>query len=216
MFSWNLKLVLLVSHSLFGQSQSLPLLSFFKLKFKREKEFKNTELYNSKTVTSFYLNSNGSFCFLSLHRIVARASKNLMSTQSLGIVFGPTLLRAENESGNMAVHMVYQNQIAELMLSEYDRIFSWLTDTASYWVRSHLSRCLIFLHFCKHISEIFFSFQATDASFCENLMTILCLSSKHLNKIVDNICLYVFYINPFTAMPSSTSRHTLWMLCTVK
>ena len=100
------------------------LLSFFKLKFRREKEFKNTELYNSKTVTSFHLNSRGSFCFLSLHRIVARASKNLMSTQSLGIVFGPTLLRAENESGNMAVHMVYQNQIAELMLGAYDRIFS--------------------------------------------------------------------------------------------
>ncbi|XP_023370798.1 rho GTPase-activating protein 15 [Otolemur garnettii] len=58
-----------------------------------------------------------------LTKIVARASKNLMSTQSLGIVFGPTLLRAENETGNMAVHMVYQNQIAELMLSEYSKIF---------------------------------------------------------------------------------------------
>ena len=54
---------------------------------------------------------------------MAKASKNLMSTQSLGIVFGPTLLRAENETGNMAVHMVYQNQIAELMLSEYSEIF---------------------------------------------------------------------------------------------
>ncbi|XP_070655964.1 rho GTPase-activating protein 15 isoform X3 [Bos indicus] len=59
-----------------------------------------------------------------LTKIVARASKNLMSTHSLGIVFGPTLLRAEDESGNMAVHMVYQNQIAELMLSAYDQIFS--------------------------------------------------------------------------------------------
>ncbi|VFV33641.1 rho gtpase-activating protein 15 [Lynx pardinus] len=58
-----------------------------------------------------------------LTKIVAKASKNLMSTQSLGIVFGPTLLRAEGEMGNMAVHMVYQNQIAELMLSEYNKIF---------------------------------------------------------------------------------------------
>nr|XP_031533631.1 rho GTPase-activating protein 15 [Vicugna pacos] len=58
-----------------------------------------------------------------LTKIVAKASKNLMSTQSLGIVFGPTLLRAEKETGNMAVHMVYQNQIAELMLSEYSKIF---------------------------------------------------------------------------------------------
>ncbi|XP_028737592.1 rho GTPase-activating protein 15 isoform X1 [Peromyscus leucopus] len=59
-----------------------------------------------------------------LTKIVAKASQNLMSTQSLGIVFGPTLLRAENESGNMAIHMVYQNQIAEFMLNEYDKIFS--------------------------------------------------------------------------------------------
>uniref|UniRef100_A0A452RZG0 Rho-GAP domain-containing protein n=1 Tax=Ursus americanus TaxID=9643 RepID=A0A452RZG0_URSAM len=54
---------------------------------------------------------------------LTKASKNLMSTQSLGIVFGPTLLRAEDEMGNMAIHMVYQNQIAELMLSEYNTIF---------------------------------------------------------------------------------------------
>lgn len=40
-------------------------------------------------------------------------------------------------------------------------------------------------------------------------MMILCLSSKHLNKIVDNICLYVFYVNPFIALPSSTSRCAL-------
>lgn len=59
-----------------------------------------------------------------LTKIVAKASENLMSTQSLGIVFGPTLLRAENESGNMAIHMVYQNQIAEFMLNEYDKIFN--------------------------------------------------------------------------------------------
>lgn len=59
---------------------------------------------------------------------MARASKNLMSTQSLGIVFGPTLLRAENEAGNMAIHMVYQNQIAELMLSKYGEIFGSAED----------------------------------------------------------------------------------------
>ncbi|PKU37666.1 rho gtpase-activating protein hypothetical protein [Limosa lapponica baueri] len=56
-------------------------------------------------------------------RIAAKESVNLMSTQSLGIVFGPTLLRPEKETGNMAVHMLYQNQIVELMLSEYSKIF---------------------------------------------------------------------------------------------
>uniref|UniRef100_A0A6I8PAE1 Rho GTPase-activating protein 15 n=1 Tax=Ornithorhynchus anatinus TaxID=9258 RepID=A0A6I8PAE1_ORNAN len=49
--------------------------------------------------------------FAHLQKIVANASKNLMSTQSLGIVFGPTLLWPEKETGNIAVHMVYQNQM---------------------------------------------------------------------------------------------------------
>ncbi|XP_071978321.1 rho GTPase-activating protein 15 [Engystomops pustulosus] len=61
--------------------------------------------------------------FEHLRKIVVNASSNLMSTQSLGIVFGPTLLRPENDSGNMAVCMVYQNQIVELMILEYDAIF---------------------------------------------------------------------------------------------
>ncbi|XP_015490816.1 rho GTPase-activating protein 15 [Parus major] len=62
--------------------------------------------------------------FEHLQKIAAKESVNLMSTQSLGIVFGPTLLRPEKETGNMAVHMLYQNQIVELMLSEYSKIFS--------------------------------------------------------------------------------------------
>uniref|UniRef100_A0A8C4VBA0 Rho GTPase-activating protein 15 n=1 Tax=Falco tinnunculus TaxID=100819 RepID=A0A8C4VBA0_FALTI len=61
--------------------------------------------------------------FEHLKKIAAKESVNLMSTQSLGIVFGPTLLRPEKETGNMAVHMLYQNQIVELMLSEYSKIF---------------------------------------------------------------------------------------------
>lgn len=46
-----------------------------------------------------------------------------MNTQSVAIVFGPTLLRPETEVWNMAVHMVYQNQIVELILLEYENIF---------------------------------------------------------------------------------------------
>lgn len=46
-----------------------------------------------------------------------------MTTQSVAIVFGPTLLRPETETANMAVHMVYQNQIVELILMEYETIF---------------------------------------------------------------------------------------------
>uniref|UniRef100_A0A8C5MFR0 Rho GTPase activating protein 15 n=1 Tax=Leptobrachium leishanense TaxID=445787 RepID=A0A8C5MFR0_9ANUR len=61
--------------------------------------------------------------FEHLKRIVENASVNLMSTQSLGIVFGPTLLATQNDTENMAVWMVYQSQIVELMVMESERIF---------------------------------------------------------------------------------------------
>uniref|UniRef100_A0A673H1B3 Rho GTPase activating protein 9 n=1 Tax=Sinocyclocheilus rhinocerous TaxID=307959 RepID=A0A673H1B3_9TELE len=59
------------------------------------------------------------FCVL----VMERSDSNRMTTQNIGIVFGPTLMRPENESGNMAINMVYQNQAVELLLSEYQRIF---------------------------------------------------------------------------------------------
>lgn len=61
--------------------------------------------------------------FCHLNKIASKGNVNLMSPQSLGIVFGPTLLRPEKETGAMAVYMVYQNQIVELILSEYATIF---------------------------------------------------------------------------------------------
>ncbi|KAF3857878.1 hypothetical protein F7725_011079 [Dissostichus mawsoni] len=43
--------------------------------------------------------------------------------RNVAIVYGPTLLRPEQETWNIAVHMVYQNQIVELILLEYENIF---------------------------------------------------------------------------------------------
>ncbi|XP_021418778.2 rho GTPase-activating protein 12 isoform X2 [Oncorhynchus mykiss] len=62
--------------------------------------------------------------FKHLRRVIDHGEANRMTTQSVAIVFGPTLLRPETETGNIAVHMVYQNQIVELILLEYENIFS--------------------------------------------------------------------------------------------
>uniref|UniRef100_A0A8C1UJB5 Rho GTPase activating protein 12b n=1 Tax=Cyprinus carpio TaxID=7962 RepID=A0A8C1UJB5_CYPCA len=61
--------------------------------------------------------------FKHLKRVIDHGEVNRMTTQSVAIVFGPTLLRPEIETGNMAVHMVYQNQIVEQILLEYENIF---------------------------------------------------------------------------------------------
>ncbi|XP_067314816.1 rho GTPase-activating protein 15 isoform X2 [Pseudorasbora parva] len=64
-----------------------------------------------------------SHMILHLKRVMERSECNRMTTQNIGIVFGPTLMRPENEGGNMAINMVYQNQAIELLLSGYERIF---------------------------------------------------------------------------------------------
>lgn len=46
-----------------------------------------------------------------------------MSTQGISIVFGPTLMWPELDCGNMAVNMIYQNQIVEFILIESHEIF---------------------------------------------------------------------------------------------
>ncbi|XP_069770565.1 rho GTPase-activating protein 12b isoform X5 [Narcine bancroftii] len=61
--------------------------------------------------------------FKHLVKVVACGERNRMTTQSVAIVFGPTLLRPEKEMSNIAVRMVYQNQIVELILTEYETVF---------------------------------------------------------------------------------------------
>ncbi|XP_054640295.1 rho GTPase-activating protein 15 isoform X2 [Dunckerocampus dactyliophorus] len=58
-----------------------------------------------------------------LKRVLEHSDTNRMTTQNIGIVFGPTLMRPERDSGNMAVNMVYQNQAVELILNEYEHVF---------------------------------------------------------------------------------------------
>ncbi|KAM6977335.1 rho GTPase-activating protein 12-like isoform 2-T2 [Aplochiton taeniatus] len=62
--------------------------------------------------------------FKHLRRVIDHGEANRMTTHSVAIVFGPTLLRPETETGNIAVHMVYQNQIVELILLEYEGLFN--------------------------------------------------------------------------------------------
>ncbi|KAI4871655.1 hypothetical protein NFI96_019897 [Prochilodus magdalenae] len=61
--------------------------------------------------------------FRHLKRVMEHSDINRMTTQNIGIVFGPTLMRPQSDCGNMAVNMIYQNQAVELILSEYDQIF---------------------------------------------------------------------------------------------
>ncbi|XP_048871357.1 rho GTPase-activating protein 27-like isoform X2 [Brienomyrus brachyistius] len=61
--------------------------------------------------------------FSHLRRVIEYGEANRMSVQNVAIVFGPTLLKPETESANITMYMVFQNQIVELILNEYNSIF---------------------------------------------------------------------------------------------
>ncbi|XP_075055475.1 rho GTPase-activating protein 9 isoform X2 [Mixophyes fleayi] len=59
-----------------------------------------------------------------LNRVKEHCEMNRMTTQNVGIVFGPTLMRPEKEQfANIAANMVYQNQVVEHFLTYYEEIF---------------------------------------------------------------------------------------------
>ncbi|XP_073800440.1 rho GTPase-activating protein 27 isoform X1 [Danio rerio] len=60
--------------------------------------------------------------FRHLRKVIEHGEMNRMSVQSTAIVFGPTLLRPQEES-NITMHMVFQNQIVELVLNEFNELF---------------------------------------------------------------------------------------------
>ncbi|XP_067932529.1 rho GTPase-activating protein 15-like isoform X5 [Watersipora subatra] len=63
------------------------------------------------------------FLFAHLVRVLEHGAENRMKSQSLAIVFGPTLMWPEKESSAIAVNMMCQNSIVEYILSRFDKLF---------------------------------------------------------------------------------------------
>ncbi|KAF7705042.1 rho GTPase-activating protein 27 isoform X2 [Silurus meridionalis] len=61
--------------------------------------------------------------FSHLRKVIEHGDQNRMTLQNVAIVFGPTLLKPEIESANITAYMVFQNQIIEFILSEFETIF---------------------------------------------------------------------------------------------
>lgn len=59
-----------------------------------------------------------------LCRVIAHSDKNRMTAHNLGIVFGPTLFRPEQEASDMAAHVVYPGQLIQLMLNNFASLFT--------------------------------------------------------------------------------------------
>lgn len=62
-------------------------------------------------------------CFV-YFRVVEKGHINKMMATNVSIVFGPTVMRAEFDSIEMATLMPVQNSLVELFLTEFDKLFS--------------------------------------------------------------------------------------------
>uniref|UniRef100_A0A8C1S3G0 Rho GTPase activating protein 27 n=1 Tax=Cyprinus carpio TaxID=7962 RepID=A0A8C1S3G0_CYPCA len=61
--------------------------------------------------------------FSHLRKVIQHGDENRMSVQNVAIVFGPTLLKPEVETASIATYLVFQNQIVEFLLNEFESIF---------------------------------------------------------------------------------------------
>eukprot|EP00057_Strongylocentrotus_purpuratus_P025047 XP_011679521.1 PREDICTED: rho GTPase-activating protein 12 [Strongylocentrotus purpuratus] len=61
--------------------------------------------------------------FSHLKRVMDNVHHNRMPAKNVATVFGPTLMWPERENINMAMATVYQNQVMEFVLLEFDNIF---------------------------------------------------------------------------------------------
>lgn len=59
-----------------------------------------------------------------LHKIAEKSDKNLMSISNLGVCFGPTLLRAQEESVAAIMNLKFCNVVVEILIENYHRIFN--------------------------------------------------------------------------------------------
>ncbi|XP_065196005.1 rho GTPase-activating protein 15-like isoform X2 [Sycon ciliatum] len=59
-----------------------------------------------------------------LMRVTALGDENKMQVQNIAIVFGPTMMRKEIESINLAMEMVFRTSIVDFMLRDFHSLFS--------------------------------------------------------------------------------------------
>ncbi|XP_045205327.2 rho GTPase-activating protein Graf-like isoform X3 [Mercenaria mercenaria] len=73
-----------------------------------------------------------------LRRVSRNADKNLMTVANLGVCFGPTLMRPEEETVAAIMDIKFCNIVIEILVEHYDMIFKQAPEDAE--LRTHLSK----------------------------------------------------------------------------
>ncbi|XP_051892374.1 rho GTPase-activating protein 10 isoform X2 [Pristis pectinata] len=65
-----------------------------------------------------------------LANVSNNAKQNLMTVANLGVVFGPTLMRAQQESVAAIMDLKFQNIVVEILIENYEKIFGTVPDAS--------------------------------------------------------------------------------------
>lgn len=58
-----------------------------------------------------------------LNRVAKHSDKNLMTVSNLGVCFGPTLLRPEEETVAAIMDIKFGNIVLEILIEQYDKVY---------------------------------------------------------------------------------------------
>uniref|UniRef100_A0A8C1M7U3 Rho GTPase activating protein 42a n=1 Tax=Cyprinus carpio TaxID=7962 RepID=A0A8C1M7U3_CYPCA len=59
-----------------------------------------------------------------LHVVSTHSQKNLMTVSNLGVIFGPTLMRSQEETVAAMMNIKFQNIVVEILIENYDKVIA--------------------------------------------------------------------------------------------
>jgi spore maturation protein SpmB len=59
-----------------------------------------------------------------IYSVAAKSDKNLMTVSNLGVCFGPTLLRSEEETVAAIMDIKFCNVVVEILIENYEKVCS--------------------------------------------------------------------------------------------
>uniref|UniRef100_A0A8C2KFX2 Rho GTPase activating protein 42a n=1 Tax=Cyprinus carpio TaxID=7962 RepID=A0A8C2KFX2_CYPCA len=59
-----------------------------------------------------------------LHVVSTHSQKNLMTVSNLGVIFGPTLMRSQEETVAAMMNIKFQNIVVEILIENYDKVIN--------------------------------------------------------------------------------------------
>lgn len=70
-------------------------------------------------------------CFMFVHSVCSHSAENLMSPGNMAVIFGPTLMRAQEETVAAMLDIKFQNIVIEMLIEEHKKVH----------LKTHLAPC---------------------------------------------------------------------------